>query len=441
MSLIDLRSRLVLLVLGLYLILNIGFMLIRVPVLQVPIGEVLLVLFFITISDFKWLKSFGRSVFLLPFLIWWVLGLSRAIIGVQIHGVWALRDATHIVESLFIWIGFVCAARPVFVEQMFRWLPGILLVAGIYIFTYPFSITLQEYSPTVTALAGYSAPILFQYVNTPTLVLAGVAYLMLFDKKILGIPNIYLASILVAYVLVVFQGRTSYLQLAAMCFILALYRRRLLGNIAMMFSVMILAGILLLIFDIEITGRIGQKFSFDFVGKHFLSIFGIGSEGLSGAAAGSNMRLEWWGHLWRRLTSSEMSFFLGLGYGIPLTDFKIGNSVIVREPHNSFFSVFARIGLVGLMAFIWMHINLYRAWRGAYWRCVANEDRTGQNRFLLLLIYFVLILVFCVGEDALEKPFNAIPYYFFWGVVLHYGLRMREAAQPTAAPARDRKFA
>ena len=85
MTITDLRGRLVLLVLGLYLILNVGFMLIRVPVLQIPIGEVLLVLFFLSIADIKWLSSFGRSVFLLPFLIWWVLGLSRTFLGVGVQ--------------------------------------------------------------------------------------------------------------------------------------------------------------------------------------------------------------------------------------------------------------------------------------------------------------------------------------------------------------------
>jgi len=427
MALIDLRSRLVLLVLGFYLILNVGFMLIRVPVVQVPIGELLLVLYFLWISDIKWINNFGRSVFLLPFLVLWVLGISQTLLGVQNHGVWALRDATHIVDSLFIWIGFVCAAKPEFTERFFQWFPKILLLAGIYILAFPAAPYLMQISPKITALAGYQAPIFFHYVNTPTLVFVGIAYLMLFDKKVLGIPNIYIVSMLAAFVLITNQSRTVYLQLAAMFFILVLYRRHLLKNILMMFSAMILIGILILSLDIEITGRIGQKFSFEFIGKHFLSIFGIGSEGVSGAAAGSNMRLEWWGHLWRKLTSSEVSFFFGLGFGVPLTDFKINDLIVVREPHNSAFSVFARIGFIGLIAFIWMHVNLFRVWRGVYWRCAANGDRNGQNNFLILLVYFILTLVFCIGEDGLEKPFNAIPYYFFWGVILHYSLHLKNA--------------
>jgi hypothetical protein len=35
-------------------------------------------------------------------------------------------------------------------------------------------------------------------------------------------------------------------------------------------------------------------------------------------------------------------------------------------------------------------------------------------------INFILVWVFAIGEDAFEKPFNAIPYYFFWGIILRF---------------------
>jgi hypothetical protein len=39
-------------------------------------------------------------------------------------------------------------------------------------------------------------------------------------------------------------------------------------------------------------------------------------------------------------------------------------------------------------------------------------------------------LVATLGEDALEKPYNIVPYYCFWGVILRlwFNIGMVEAA-------------
>ena len=107
MTVISIRNGLVLLIIGLYLVLNWGFMLVRVPpggASGIPVGELLLFFFILTfIWDIKWLPRFSRSIFLLPFLLWWALGIGRALAAVSEHGLWALRDATHVIESLFLW--------------------------------------------------------------------------------------------------------------------------------------------------------------------------------------------------------------------------------------------------------------------------------------------------------------------------------------------------
>lgn len=91
----SIRNGLVLLIIGLYMVLNWGFMLVRVPpggTSGVPVGEILLLFFFLTfIWDMKWLPYFSRKIFLFPFLLWWVLGLGRALAAVLEQGLWALR--------------------------------------------------------------------------------------------------------------------------------------------------------------------------------------------------------------------------------------------------------------------------------------------------------------------------------------------------------------
>jgi hypothetical protein len=41
------------------------------------------------------------------------------------------------------------------------------------------------------------------------------------------------------------------------------------------------------------------------------------------------------------------------------------------------------------------------------------------------MVFFILIWVLAIGEDAFEKPFNSIPYYFFWGIVLRLACYMK----------------
>lgn len=90
MTLADIRNGIALLIIGLYMILNWGFMLVRVPpggASGVPVGEILLLFFFPTfIWDIEWLPHFSRNIFLAPFVLWWGLGIGWALAGVPEFG-------------------------------------------------------------------------------------------------------------------------------------------------------------------------------------------------------------------------------------------------------------------------------------------------------------------------------------------------------------------
>ncbi|MGB1547503.1 MAG: hypothetical protein ACPHIA_03070, partial [Alphaproteobacteria bacterium] len=101
MTLLRLREHATLIIISLYLILNYGFMLIRVPPnVGVPFGELLLAAYLLWLSDIRFLPRFGKTLFLLPFIIWWIAGLGRAYFAFPEYGLVALRDATHVIESL-----------------------------------------------------------------------------------------------------------------------------------------------------------------------------------------------------------------------------------------------------------------------------------------------------------------------------------------------------
>jgi len=185
-------------------------------------------------------------------------------------------------------------------------------------------------------------------------------------------------------------------------------------------------------FELRITGRLSSEISIDFFVDHILSIVGISSgehAGVAEAAEGVSLRMGWWMRLYDLLTSDAVTLMTGLGFGVPLTDFRDQFGVVAREPHNSTISVVARLGLFGIIAWTWMQAELFRVGIRAYRECRRLSLKEAD--FLLLVMGFaVLMLASCLGEDSMEKPYNAIPYYAFWGYALRiaYELRREPAA-------------
>jgi hypothetical protein len=442
MALGRLHNLLIILVISLYLVLNQGFMQLRIPPNVgggVPIGELALLFSLAITNYFNLLPRLAATVLLTPFLIWWVIGLGRAVAGVPEYGMWALRDATHVIESLFIIVGFVFAARPGAIDGLNRWLPAVLAVVCIYALGVPFAEELQAVSPHVTAGAGYETPVFFEYNSTSGLLLVAAVYLLIFRgrSEVSNIAATVGAALIIGYSVALFQQRTLYLQLLAIIGLFLLFRRDLVRRYLIARWVVvacILTGGLILVslIGLQIQGRLGVV-SFGFLAEHILAIGGVKSSGLEGAAGGVNLRIEWWLDLYERWTASIGNFLFGLGYGFPLTDF-VGTRVEeVREPHNSYISILARIGLVGGIAFVWMQVLLLRTWQRTYRMCSQLRWQEGKNMLLIFMVFFSIVLVRALGEPAFEKPFFTIPYYFFWGVVLMMNWRLSAVYRARAA--------
>ena len=457
-SLVRLHSSMLFLMIGLYLLLNYGFMLVRFPPVAnsgVPVGEVALLLSLAIINIATILPRLAATVVLGPFLLWWAFGIGRAILAVPEYGLWALRDATHVIESLFLIVGFAVCFSSSALERFFRWLPVLLVIGVLYSFTAPFAGLLLPLSPTIVAAGGFETPVFFNYVTTGTLLILAVAYLLIFKGRS-GLRTSVLLACLSIYAVVMFEARTIYLQFIGAALLLTAYRRELLGKWVVGFLMLLAAIAALPLTGIEIIGRFGEPISLQFYYNHFLSIFGVSSEGVEGAAGGFDQRIGWWLDLYERWTASIGSFLFGLGYGFPLIDFVAHGpgyaeeGQMAREPHNSYVSILARIGLLGFFAFVWMHILLIGAWRRAYALATRMRWRAGQNRLLFLMVFFVMVWISAIGEDAFEKPFFAIPYYFFWGIVLNMSYRLSTARRKmdssfgsarTSSPGRNRTTA
>jgi len=419
--------------------LNYSFMQLRVGI---PLADMGLVLCLATINIPVVLKRMGGAINLTPFLIWWCFGIGRAIVDGIEYGIWAFRDAAQVIESLWLIVAFAFARSADNLEKLFRWLKWLFIAYCVYALGAPFQDEIAAISPSIplAATGGLPVPVIGTYVNLTSMLLWIAFYLIITEYKshrvrILGVT---IACLMIGTVVLVLQSRTNYFQLAALTCMVAFFRPKSLGRFGILIPILFMVVGTITAFDIKIPGRLTEKVSFSFFIHHFEAIGGISQTdepGLAAAASGVPLRLEWWTNILEQLTADPVALLTGLGYGLPLTNYVAGNDirpggVLVREPHNSFLSVLARLGMIGAILWIWLHLELFKLCRQVFGYYHRLRDKEWINRLLIMLAYVVLILAEIIGEDALEKPFNIVPYYFFWGIILRLGSNITSVRKP-----------
>jgi hypothetical protein len=440
MSFPALRLNLTLLLISLYMLLDAAFMLIRIPPgmsAGVPMGELLIVFFFLTLPrDLDLVTPFFRSVPFVPLAIWWLVGATQLSFGIAEHGFWALRDATSLVESLFLWIGFVVAAVPGAVPKIIGWFKWILVLSVAIVLTYPFRDLLAAVSPVVMSIHMQPTPLFFTYNLTALMSLVTALWLFVGNVRVGGLRASWVAGLLLVFVAALVQQRTIYLQILFLFALLAATR----PSNALRLAGPVVAGVAVFValvaLGVPVPGRVSSDVSLSFYFQHFLAIGGTDpgvsweSDAVRGAASGVNQRFLWWSVIWDNVTSTWTQTLFGLGYGISMVGLANdpGIDAVVREPHNSLVSALGRTGFVGLAAYVWLHIALAITAFRTYAAYKAKGFAETARWIYLLGAMFVIFWIAAIGEDAFEKPFIAIPYYFFFGVVLN--LWYRDAYAP-----------
>ncbi|PLK50057.1 O-antigen ligase family protein [Uliginosibacterium sp. TH139] len=398
----------------LFLLLNYGLQVVQVAL--VPFGEVLLavgaVVFFGRLGlivEFVFEREF---LFLLFF---WVVGYCHLVFDVPEYGFWAIRDSSHLIETSAILLGY-CIPVTCFAwfARKAKWFGmAVLLYAVLYVFRD----YVLPFLPSMTTSAGAETTI-FSYVSTASLLMVVAFYLIVGKNENEGVWPVVIFGLVFAYTVVVFQSRTTYIQFALLSIYVA-WRKK--GAAVLIASAVAagLAGISVLsLFDLESLSRLGVRFDLSVLMNHIYAITGAPSEGFDDAAAGVGHRTDWWINIWNVAVNDWRVFLFGQGYGEPLIDFVLAGDVVVREPHNSYVSAFGRLGVVGFFLIVLLHSFLY--FRGAV--VVGRLKRcSGQFESYLLkycditIMTLICITAFSLGEDGMEKPFFAIPFYVFFG--------------------------
>lgn len=429
--LLRLRTDATMLLVAGFIILNAGLMLVRVPPVGVglPIGEVFIVLFAATFFyDAKYGAGFLRAAPMVPLAIWWTMGLVHIIFELPQYGFWVIRDAAHWMETTFLWIGFVLASRPGFWKKLTVWVRRTFDIALVYTLCYPFRGTLGSLSPKLTSISGYSAPLLFTYINGPSCAITGLFRVLMTRSSTASLAlKLAIGAGALAVVIMFLQTRTAYIQLVAMLGLLAVLKPQRLSRMGAIVVVGGVLGALLLSLNLNLAGasRINEQFTLDFLWNHIQAIWGGGDKSVKDAAAGVDLRLTWWIDLFHRVNETPLTSLFGLGFGVPLTRFMGMHDDVAREVHNSFMSVYGRLGLIGLLCFLAFHIKFYFT----SFRLMFLMRGLGRHKVVTVIGTMTCMMgmnvIFSLFEGGFEVSYVAIPYYFLAGVILAIDQQIR----------------
>jgi hypothetical protein len=398
----------------LYLFLGYGFMQISIGIL--PIGEVLLFLSFLLINHRVLLPKFLHGSHAIPLLVWWVFGISHIIWNLPQYGIMAIRDGSHVIESLYVYIGFAFAGSFMALKRLSKWLSILSFAVLVYAMAFPFRDVLQPYSPTLTGAYMQPVPLAFTYTNTALVMMAGAVYFIYAHSISKKSKDLFWGIAALSLSLILFPSRTLLLEIGAfVVLIFPLLRKTGYKSFLTIILLPLLLLTLISFSGIEINGRLGEEFRIQDYFQLASEIFG-NSKSEKGLSSGTELRYEWWLMIFEKLKISAKNFIFGLGYGMPLVDFVHSGGSQIREPHNDFLGILARGGITSLVSFVFFQVIFILKSLKVREKFGLNSEMTPALAFLFATIAFTLINT--IGESPFVMTFYTMPYYFSAGILL-----------------------
>jgi hypothetical protein len=346
-----------------------------------------------------------------PILLWSIVFIPFVLYGFSVYGFFALRDASHLIQIW--WIPLAIIAFSGINEQKLHKILKICMIL------YVLRICNQLLFSNTFTVSGL-------HVETP-----------LFTKQTLMIGYICFWGIivqlhknyviLVVYILsiILLQSRTEIFAICVSGLVYLLIRRMSIVIINrflfFLFTLILCYSILV---NIESVANLNSKTKFGKIlsiseyAELMLSSTGKSRE-FAGSAEGVYLRLEWAETILTKAVDDFSILLLGQGYGMSLTDFVASNEATVREPHNSFLSVFARTGLIGIIIWGIFHISLNIRLFFFFRKNMALTQNNYNAKFLLCCFLTVIgCYVWACTEPYFEIPHFAIPTFIVIGCMI-----------------------
>ncbi|MCD8096228.1 MAG: hypothetical protein LUE12_08900 [Ruminococcus sp.] len=335
-------------------------------------------------------------------------------------GVYALRDATNYMDILFVIIAYEemkeLELKGVDAREKFdRAMEIIYCIALVYVFTsyFPGSDFMKSFSPSYSGQQGritffgfYAATKFWIYIYT-----FYCYYRLSKHDSDIDRTKVTVYAVLGSLYFIIATGRTHWLILIIILLYLAITgTSKYMWKFYKYLAFALIVGIFIISFGMLVNSSFIMN-ALDSVVNIFLSMVGKGSN--AAKVGGFEMRIEWFEKIFRTAFSDFRILIFGQGFGVALTDFISSGSTLVREPHNSFISVFARLGIVGEAIWIGLFIKVFSMVSYAY--------RNKTTRYASFGIFMILgAFVFANTEPFFEQTYCAMPFYTLLGCVLYF---------------------
>jgi hypothetical protein len=340
---------------------------------------------------------------LLPICLFSAIVFARLAFDYPHYGVLAIRDATIGIEVFIVAVGYRAVQRDgvhLWVKRMRIVMMGVLVYGGLL---YPWRLAIAELGPTV----GLQRPVqLFDARGTKFAVIAAALYFLTFSK---GWKR-YVAVGLVAGLVGAFQARTLYLLFPVSILVLGWACRQQLRTFLRLIPVIAVGALLVVAMgSLQIEGRRGP-IDAAFLEAHARTL--LGEEGpMSGSLEG---RQEWFRLTMDEVTKSPASIAVGVGLGPDLTFGMLQgkDDQAIRKPHDDYLEVFARLGVIGFIFFVWFLLACLIPMARTARSGDGEEERFCAWLFAACIVY----LGVAAAQPLLSFPYGSVPLFFMLGM-------------------------
>lgn len=402
-----------------YLIGNRGFAQLHIPGLPLLPGEAVLGLALVLgLWRAAWTRVLPiRTDALNFFVLGWIgLGAARVLFDMREHGMVAVRDFAMVYYALFFFLAQRWAQQPA--EHL--WLRRCLLL-GLALCAPVFAAFDQWMSWFATHLTFAGVPIIFVKTDVAGgFMAAGALWFVCRHAATGGLGWLALTTIALGGVATCNSRAAAVATLVGVAWLAALRLWRPLRTLL----ILIVVGIVGLAVHAVAAPRPFSATPFYRLYESASSVLDVSgtrtyrTADLSDKPENNQFRLVWWQTIVDRTTAD--SLWLGQGFGSDLAaDFlriyyaDSADDFTTRSPHNILLTIFGRMGLVGLLAFLC--ILAVAAWQTVL---AGRRERTGTSADQPLPYWLGAWAIFtsaCFGV-VMEGPMGAIAFWTFLGL-------------------------
>ena len=383
----------------------------------IPVIHIFLLLLLINSKFNENLKILNELGLFGIFLIYLIYNFIKLLFSYNDFGIIALRDATFVIDSIFILISLSFFSYND--EIIFKILKICFFYCFFFIFFWFIKDSIIFLSPTIVSPVGTTTNLFFNFstVNITCGFFAFYSYLFLNTNN----KKFFYFIIFLIFSLILLPKRMIYIWYISCFLYLYLIDKKNVNLLLKIFSVFLLFYILDF-FGIFSNIKIYEIDFFEFFKSHLLStIPGYNlnntNEFFIGTQSTVTWRIEAWSNTISNLMETYNTFLFGLPFGVPLTNHYLADGILIREPHNLYITTFARSGLIGSILFLILH---YKILKILYLTFKKTLDIQSIQLYKLMILFTIYVLFVFTGggisSSVLSVTYHSTQFYLFAGI-------------------------